>query len=86
MKIIVEEIKKKPDFNIIETTPYTGVKKVKVSVEIEKGEIIDFPYILYVNDLSNIIGRNQENEFVYENLCSSSKKRLDEWIEEKLNS
>ena len=85
MKIIVEEIKKH-DFNIIETTSYAGVKKVKVSIEIEKGEIIDFPYILYVNDLSNTIGRDQKNEFVYENLCSSSKKKLDEWIEEKLNS
>ena len=84
MKIIVEEIKKKSDFNIIETTPYAGVKKVKVSVEIEKGEIIDFPYILYVNDLSNIIG-DQKNEFIYENLTAHSKKELDEWIK-KLNS
>ncbi len=85
MKIIVEEIKKKPDFNIIETTPYDEVKKVKVSVEIEKGEIIDYPYILYVNDLSNtIIGGDQKNEFVYENLISSSKKRLDEWIKERI--
>ena len=84
MKIIVEEIKKKPS-NIIETTSRAGIKKVKVSIE-KEGKIINFPYILYVNDLSNIIGRDQENEFVYENLCSSSKKRLDEWIEEKLNS
>jgi len=34
MKIIVEEIKKDPTFNIIETTPYAGVKKAKVSIEV----------------------------------------------------
>lgn len=82
MKIILEEMK--PNFNIIETTPYAGVKKVKVSIEIEKGKIINFPHTLYVYDLSHIIG-DQKNEFVYENLTSHSKKELDEWIK-KLNS
>lgn len=91
MRIIVEEIRNNPNFNIIETTPCAGVKKVKVSVEIEKddkfpeiGKIINFPYILYVHDLSHIIG-DQKNEFMYENLTSHSKKELDEWIK-RLNS
>ena len=83
MKIIVKEIKRDPFFDIIETMPYAGVKAASVSVEIE-GKIIDFPHILHVYSLSNIIGRDQENEFVYENLTSSSKKELDEWIEKKL--
>lgn len=84
MKIIVKEIKRDPSFDI--TEPRAGIKEASVSVEIEKGKIIDFPYILYINNLSNIIGRDKENEFVYENLTSSSKRKLDEWIEKKLNS
>lgn len=50
MKIIVEEIKKDPTFNIIETTPYAGVKKAKVSIEVEDSnnfsnlrKLLDFP-------------------------------------------
>lgn len=91
MKIIVEEIKKDPTINIIETTPYAGVKKAKVSIEVEDSnnfsnlrKIIRFPYTLYVYDLSKTIGRDQEYEFVHENLTSHSKEELDKWIKKNL--
>lgn len=91
MKIIVEEIKRNPFIIEIKTMPYAGVKEARVSLEIEEndnlssvGNIIKFPYLLYVNDLSNSIGKELENEFVYENLTTFSKKELDEWIKEKL--
>lgn len=86
MKIIIEEIKQNP--LIFKTTPFAGVKEVSVSIEIEKGDkcnynvgdIIKYPFILYVWDRRNLIEKNNQDECSIENLIESSKKHLDEWI------
>lgn len=87
MKIIVKKIDKNPF--ILKTAPYVGVKEVKVLLKVEEGdnfscygigEIIEIPFLLYINDLEKIINRNEKDEFVENNLTDFSKEKLNEWI------